>query len=443
MNFVWRHIALSLFVLAVVMLLGFAAGGATGLFASMAAWLGVWLAMQLYYVLKLARWLESPKINTIPHVGGMWSTIFDTLLRQAKSRKKRKQKLGAALQRFNRAAEAIPNGILILDKSGRIGWMNHLAVLHLNLNPATDWNGILRNIVRKPEFLDFLNQPLENTAEIKITLPKNGGISERALLITRAPFQTDELLLITRDISQAEQLNATRTAFVANVSHELRTPLTVINGFLETMADMPDLPREQAQQFIGLMQKEGARMQTLLADLLTLSRLESGVPAEQTPIDLSSLAESLSGDGDTLSAGKHEIHTDIAPDIWISGIYADLYNGLSNLVFNAVRYTPAGGIIRISLQALPSEQPFSLPDVRFAVQDNGPGIAPEHIPHLTERFYRVDKGRSRQSGGTGLGLAIVKHALAEHNSLLHINSTIGEGSEFSAVFKQIVPPARR
>jgi two-component system phosphate regulon sensor histidine kinase PhoR len=227
------------------------------------------------------------------------------------------------------------------------------------------------------------------------------------------------------------------------VSHELRTPLTVINGFLETMADMPDLPREQAQQFIGLMQKEGARMQTLLADLLTLSRLESGVPAEQTPIDLSSLAESLSGDGDTLSAGKHEIHTDIAPDIWISGIYADLYNGLSNLVFNAVRYTPAGGIIRISLQALPSEQPFSLPDVRFAVQDNGPGIAPEHIPHLTERFYRVDKGRSRQSGGTGLGLAIVKHALAEHNSLLHISSTIGEGSEFSAVFKQIVPPARR
>jgi light-regulated signal transduction histidine kinase (bacteriophytochrome) len=120
---------------------------------------------------------------------------------------------------------------------------------------------------------------------------------------------------------------------VANVSHELRTPLTVINGFLETMADMPDLPREQAQQFIGLMQKEGARMQTLLADLLTLSRLESGLPAEQTPIDLSSLAESLSGDGDTLSAGKHEIHTDIAPDIWISGIYADLYNGLSNLVF--------------------------------------------------------------------------------------------------------------
>ena len=311
------------------------------------------------------------------------------------------------------------------------------------MNPATDWNGILRNIVRKPEFLDFLNQPLENSAEIKITLPKNGGISERALLITRAPFQTDEQLLITRDISEAEQLNATRTAFVANVSHELRTPLTVINGFLETMADTPDIPRGQTQQFIGLMQKEGARMQTLLADLLTLSRLESGVPAEQTPIDLSSLAESLSGDGENLSAGKHQIHADIAPDIWISGIYADLYNGLSNLVFNAVRYTPAGGSIRISLKTLSSAQPFSLPDVCFAVQDNGPGIAPEHIPHLTERFYRVDKGRSRQSGGTGLGLAIVKHALAEHNSLLKINSKLGEGSEFSAVFKQIVPPARR
>lgn len=441
MSFVWRHILSGLFISAIVALFGYAAGGVAGGIAGLALSFGVWLVWQFHYILKLAGWLESPKISRMPQVKGMWSNIFDTLLLQAKSRKKRKQKLGSALQRFYRAAEVIPNGILVLDKNGRISWMNGLAIEHLNLNPQTDWNSILRNIVRRPEFLAFLEQPLTKNVEIKINMPKNGGITERTLLVTRAPFQTDEELLITRDISEAEQLNNMRTAFVANVSHELRTPLTVINGFLETMADMPELPAEQSRQFIGMMQKEGARMQSLLADLLTLSRLESGRSNEFTPVDLSALTELLAEDGETLSAGKHTIHTDISPDLWVSGIYTDLYNALSNLVFNAVRYTPAGGEIEISLKTLPSNNMFMLQPLRFAVKDNGPGIEAEHIPHLTERFYRVDKGRSRQSGGTGLGLAIVKHALAEHETMLEISSEVGVGSEFSVVFKQVSPPS--
>ncbi|UOO82122.1 phosphate regulon sensor histidine kinase PhoR [Uruburuella testudinis] len=441
MSFVWRHILAGMFLSAVMALFGYAARGITGALAVLVLCLAVWLIWQFRYIIKLAGWLESPKISAMPQVKGMWANIFDTLLLQAKSRKKRKQKLGAALQRFYRAAEVIPNGILVLDKNGRISWMNGLAVEHLNLDPHNDWESILRNVVRRPEFLDFLNRPLEGTLEIRFNIPKNGGITERALLVTRAPFQTDEELLITHDITEAERLNSTRTAFVANVSHELRTPLTVISGFLETLADTPNLPPEQTRQFIGMMQKESARMQTLLADLLTLSRLESGRSSEHTPVDLSALAQLLAEDGETLSAGKHTIRTDIASDLWINGIYTDLYNGLSNLVFNAVRYTPAGGIIEISLKALPADNLFMLLPLRFAVKDNGPGIAAEHIPRLTERFYRVDKGRSRQSGGTGLGLAIVKHALAEHDTALEISSEVGKGSEFAAVFRQIAPPA--
>lgn len=440
MSFVWRHILAGLFLSAVLALFGYAAYGVVGALAALALCLAAWLVWQLHYILKLAVWLESPKINTVPQAQGMWSGIFDTLLQQAKSRKKRKQKLGAALQRFYRAAEVIPNGILVLDKNGRISWMNGLAVEHFNLDPQRDWESILSNVVRRPEFLEFLERPLEGRQEIRFNMPKNGGVTERSLLVTRARFQTDEELLITHDITDSERLNNTRTAFVANVSHELRTPLTVINGFLETMADMPSLPPEQARQFIGLMQKEGARMQTLLADLLTLSRLESGHGAEYTPVDLSSLVELLAEDGETLSAGKHTIRTEITPDLWINGIYTDLYNGLSNLVFNAIRYTPEGGEITIRVQAMPSENIFMLQPVRFSVQDNGPGIAAGHIPHLTERFYRVDKGRSRRSGGTGLGLAIVKHALAEHETALEIRSEVGKGSEFAAVFKQIPPP---
>lgn len=439
MEFFWKHIANGLFWLSVLALIGYAAKGLGGLLLLCCCWLALWLIWQFYYIFKLVRWLASPKISNIPQVSGMWAQVFNTLLRQAKSRKKRKQKLGSALQRFNRAVETIPNGILILNKQGRITWMNSLAVQHLNLNPHSDWGGILKNLVRTPAFLDYLQHTPQEMPDIKITMPKNGGVTERTLLVSRVEFEGDEELFITRDISEAELLNATRTAFVANVSHELRTPLTVINGFLETMADMPDLPKEQTRQFIGMMQKEGARMQTLLADLLTLSRLESGVKGEHTPIDLSSLAGLLVEDGEALSAGKHTIEADIIPDLWISGIYTDLYNGLSNLVFNAVRYTPEGGHIRISLELVPSDNPFTLQPIRFAVKDNGPGIAAEHLPHLTERFYRVDKGRSRSSGGTGLGLAITKHALAEHETSLKISSEVGVGSEFSVIFKQAAP----
>lgn len=434
----WWAVAKGLFVLALAAVLGYAVAQVEGMLAGLVAVLSLQLAVQLYFTARLSAWLAYPKNNKIPAARGVWGNVFERLLAQNKSRKKRKQKLAQSLQRFNRAAEAMPNGVVILDQEGRISWMNTLAVQHLNLNMQRDWGGILYNVVRRPEFHQFLSTPPKESAEVRLILPRQ-PVGERHLHLLLVPFDGGSRLLISRDISESEKLNATRTAFVANVSHELRTPLTVINGFLETMSDMPEMPVEQMRQFIGIMRKEGSRMQTLLADLLTLSRLESGAPSEPVPLDLSALAVSLVEEGVRLSDGRHIINSRITPDLWVNGVYTDLYNALSNIVFNAVRYTPEGGEIDISLHALPSPNPFMMPDIRFAVKDNGPGIAAEHLPHLTERFYRVDKGRSRQSGGTGLGLAITKHALAEHGAALQIDSELGVGSEFSTVLKQSRP----
>lgn len=437
MGVVWWGLAKGIFITAVCVIVGFAVADWNGALAALAVCTAFGLLVQFYYLLKLASWLEKPQSDTVPQpADGMWRGIFSALLQYAQGRDERKRKLAQSLMRFNRATEAMPNGVLVLDSGGKITWVNRLAVEHLNLDPQHDWGRALAEVMPDGTLQEFLDTPLEQSIEYKLVLPKK-PVGERFVHVIRVPFDDTDQLLITRDISEAEQLNATRTAFVANVSHELRTPLTVINGFLETMADTPDLPAEQSQRFIGLMRKEGSRMQNLLADLLTLSRLESGVAAEHTPINLSQLTALLVEDGQHLSGSRHTVSADIQDDLWVRGVYTDLYNGLSNIIFNAVRYTPTGGSIEVRLHELPNHNPFTLPEIRFSVRDNGPGIAAQHIPHLTERFYRVDKGRSRRTGGTGLGLAITKHALAEHHAVLSIHSEVGIGSEFSTVFKQL------
>lgn len=287
-------------------------------------------------------------------------------------------------------------------------------------------------------FANPLNGQMQQT---QIELPRQNGLP-RSLSLQRLPFMGEAELVLVEDISRRQQLEATRTAFVANVSHELRTPLTVINGFLEMLADYPDLPQEQRLSFVALMQQESTRMLTLINDLLTLSTLEDhGAAAETEPIDLSSLAVQIAQAGQTLSGSRHIIATNIAADVWINGSNHDLYHALSNLMFNAVRYTQDGGEIVLTLTLQDNPNPYKPPLARFAVCDNGPGIAAEHLPHLTDRFYRVDKGRSRESGGTGLGLAIAKHALAHHDSVLEIRSEVGSGSEFAAVFQTVAHQA--
>ncbi|WP_370389546.1 phosphate regulon sensor histidine kinase PhoR [Snodgrassella alvi] len=432
-----RHLYLILITLIVVVMLSLLTGGVQSVVISLCILFFLWLVGYWYHLIKLVRWLERPKLRNVPQGIGIWNTIFNTLMLQAKSRKKRKQKLGVALLRFNRIAETIPEGVLILGLDGRIQWLNHMAAIHLNLDTERDIDGNLAELIAKTDFQQFLHEQDTEFANIKLTFNANGSGLPRILNIIRTPFDEQATLIITQDITAAEQLNATRTAFVANVSHELRTPLTVINGFLETLTDMPELPQEQRQSFIELMSKEGARMRNLLADLLTLSRLESqtDISSRRQPVCLTALAEQVVHEAMLLSAEKHSFISELASDIWVNGIQQDLYNAFSNLLFNAVRYTPPQGTISIRLWS--QDVAPDAKQATFQVSDTGGGIAAEHIPHLTERFYRVDSGRSRQSGGTGLGLAIAKHALAEHGGKLEIESVVGKGSTFSAVLPQM------
>ena len=432
-----HHLYLILATMIVVVVASLLTGGLQFMLISLCCLFFLWLAGYWYHLFKLVRWLERPKLRNVPQGIGIWNNIFNTLMLQARSRKKRKQKLGVALLRFNRIAETIPEGVLILGQDGHIQWLNHLAAIHLNLDAEQDNNSMLADLIENVDFRRFLDKPATESVNIKLTLENMNSGLPRVLNIIRTPFDEQATLIITQDITAAEQLNATRTAFVANVSHELRTPLTVINGFLETLTDMPDLPQEQRQSFIALMSKEGARMNHLLADLLTLSRLENQVVSSvcKQPLNLSTLAEQVVFEAEILSENKHHFICEIAADIWIEGIQQDLYNAFSNLLFNAVRYTPQYGTITIRLYSEQDENNYQ--QTVFQVSDTGPGIAAEHIPHLTERFYRVDSGRSRQSGGTGLGLAIAKYALAEHGGKLQIESIAGHGSTFSAVLLQM------
>ena len=432
-----HHLYLILATLIVVVVASLLAGGLQIMLISLCCLFFLWLAGYWYHLFKLVRWLERPKLRNVPQGIGIWNNIFNTLMLQARSRKKRKQKLGVALLRFNRIAETIPEGVLILGQDGHVQWLNHLAAIHLNLVAEQDNKSMLANLIENIDFRRFLDEPVTESVNIKLTLENMNSGLPRVLNIIRTPFDEQATLIITQDITAAEQLNATRTAFVANVSHELRTPLTVINGFLETLTDMPDLPQEQRQSFIALMSKEGARMNHLLADLLTLSRLENQVVSSvrKQPVNLSTLAEQVVFEAEILSENKHHFICEIAADIWIEGIQQDLYNAFSNLLFNAVRYTSQYGTITIRLYSEQDENNYQ--QTVFQVSDTGPGIAAEHIPHLTERFYRVDSGRSRQSGGTGLGLAIAKYALAEHGGKLQIESITGKGSTFSAILPQM------
>jgi two-component system phosphate regulon sensor histidine kinase PhoR len=253
------------------------------------------------------------------------------------------------------------------------------------------------------------------------------------LSVRVVPYGQDQKLLLSRDITQAEKLETMRRDFVANVSHELKTPVTVISGFLETLADgKVRLDEARGKQVIGIMREQSERMQRLIEDLLVLSALEaSASPASEAPIAMPPLIDALVEEARALSEGRHNIVLEAVTPGWLEGNQQELRSAFGNLVSNAIRYTPQGGAIHVSWTAQGG-------DGRFTVRDSGIGIEPRHIPRLTERFYRVDSSRSRETGGTGLGLAIVKHVLTRHQAALEIRSAPGEGSSFTAVF-----PARR
>lgn len=376
---------------------------------------------------KLCDWVRDPRLDAVPLSTGPWEDAYALLARTLRSQRQQESTLSAALQRFQRAGAALPDGMVILDEQDTIQWCNPAAERHLGIEYARDAGHQITYLVRAPSFVDFLRA--ESRGEPLVL--RLGRESDRpaVLSVTLVPFGDRDRLLISRDIARIEAVETTRRDFVANVSHELRTPLTVMIGFLETVMDTQELP-PVVSRYLGLVMVQTRRMQRLVEDLLTLSRLESGDnPVSDDPVDVVALARRLRDDAIALSAGKHRIDFEAATSARLRGSAHELQSAFSNLLTNAVRYTPAGG----SIQIVWREDEGKL---CFDVTDTGIGVDPDHVPRLTERFYRVDRSRSRETGGTGLGLAIVKHVATRHGARLDIESEVGRGSRFTMVFPE-------
>ena len=380
---------------------------------------------QVRNAIKLMKWVRQPS-NPVPDGTGPWEDAFAALHRLEKARRGEHERLSSALARFQSAGTAMPDAVVILDAANRIDWCNPIAERFLGIDGSRDAGQPVINLVRVPDFAAYLQR--EAFSE-PLTLRLARG-SELMLSIRVIPYGQDQKLLLCRDITQASRLETMRRDFVANVSHELKTPLTVVSGFLETLADGEvTLSEARTREAFVLMQQQTARMLQLIEDLLTLSALESSPTlTDATPVDVPELLQSLLNEGKALSNGRHDIVLESEAGLKVSGSANELRSAFGNLLANAVRYTPAGGKIRMTWKRRSSGEG------EFAVEDSGIGFEAKHIPRLTERFYRIDQGRSRETGGTGLGLAIVKHVLTRHLAQLEIQSEPGRGSRFAAVF---------
>ncbi|MBD5801387.1 Phosphate regulon sensor protein PhoR [Azoarcus sp. Aa7] len=424
----WVQAVRMLGLVALLALIVGAIGGKVAALAMLFAGLLAMLAYQLLNLQRLVEWMHAPAGLSLPAGVGIWAHIFYDLDRRSRTAVDLRERLTGALDRFHEASQAMPDGVLYLSANDRIEWLNRKAEQHFGIDGRRDHGVLVTTLVREPEFVRFL-QAGDYADPLVLHSTRRAGLT---LLLQVVPFGDEQKMVVSRDVSQLEKLETMRRDFIANVSHELRTPLTVVTGFLETLIDgRDDFAPEDVTNFLQLALDQSLRMQTLIEDLLTLSALETGAPAAvEERVDVAALVHSIAEDTRLLSNGRHEIDADIdarAGCATLLGSEKELRSAFANLASNAVRYTPSGGRIRLS---------WSCTDGRgeFAVEDNGIGIDAEDIPRLTERFYRVDRGRSRETGGTGLGLAIVKHILSRHQAELRIASEPGRGSRFSARF---------
>lgn len=389
--------------------------------------LALFLFFHLRALYRLDARLRHSKSYTPPNVDGVWGEVYYLFYRSQQRQRKRKKLLVSYLNRFKMMTKAMPDATVVLRHGSEIEWFNEAAQHQLGLRHPQDLTQRIDNLIRLPSFVAFLRNQ-NNGEPLEIPSPDHEGMM---LSIVVIPYGNDRHLLVARDVSQLHRLEETRRDFVANASHELRTPLTVINGYLETMADSPDDDPIKSRwgSPVKVMYEQSLRMTSIVDDLLMLSRLETS-PREihREVVDIPSLIRLVAEEGRELSGDKkHVISVEIDGSISLRGNQPQLYSVFTNLVFNAVHYTPAGGTIVIRWYLTES-------GVCFEVEDSGVGIAPQHISRLTERFYRVDVGRSRDAGGTGLGLAIVKHILDHHDGHLTIKSMVGKGSVFRSRF---------
>ncbi|MDM0013538.1 phosphate regulon sensor histidine kinase PhoR [Variovorax sp. J22P168] len=404
------------------------------------AWLGAWLGALLW--LLLDAWRAQRLLDVLRHDAaglpsrgpGVWGELSERIRKLLRERDLKIRQAEDRLQEFLAAIQASPNGVVLLDEQGRIEWCNQTAASQFGIDAERDLLQHMANLVRDPAFVAYLaswNYSRDVLIDAPAKAQQHRGQAAR-LSVQVHPYAGNRRMLLTRDITSLEQAEAMRRDFVANVSHEIRTPLTVLAGFVETLQNLP-LEADERARYLGLMAQQSHRMETLVNDLLTLSRLEgSAAPPDRRWTPMRALLAQCEDEGRGLSqrltSQGHRLSFAIDAASEIAGAPTELQSAMSNLVSNAIRYTPGGGEVAVSWRLLPDGRG------EYAVRDSGPGIAAEHLPRLTERFYRVDRSRSRETGGTGLGLAIVKHVAQRHGAELRIESTPGLGSRFALVF---------
>jgi len=385
-----------------------------------------YLGWTLHQMRRLQEWLRrSQPDEPPPDAHGLWGDIFDNLYQMQRRDLRLRGQLQSVIDRVQGSTAALKDAVVMLDSDGNLEWWNPAAERLLGLKKPQDTGHPVGNLVRHPSFKEYFDSG-RHEEPLELSSPVNDRLW---LQITITRYGNSEHLMVVRDITRLQQLEQMRKDFVANVSHELRTPLTVISGYLETMLEHIEEMPPRWTRALNQMNQQAGRMQHLLNDLLLLAKLEATSPPTKTqPVAVAALLQSIRGDALALSADRnHVINLEADPTLVLKGSEAELRSAFSNLVFNAVKYTPDGGEIRIRWW-------HNEHGAHLAVQDSGIGIESKHLPRLTERFYRVDSSRASNTGGTGLGLAIVKHVLLRHQGRLDVNSTPSKGSTFTCHF---------
>jgi two-component system phosphate regulon sensor histidine kinase PhoR len=391
-----------------------ALGIATAVLAARAYW-------RLYRVLRFLDWRK--QLRTVDGQG-LWAALETLIHRRQTENRTRSRRLVRLLRAYRQAATAMPDGALVINRrDGRLVWFNKTARHLLGLRyPQSLGEPLLDSFPDTPRVRDWLAAGQTDEPLLDIASPADPLVRLSLRLI---PYSATQWLVVARDVTKLMRLEQVRRDFVANVSHELRTPLTVVHGYLDMIEpeDHPDLA-----VMVEEMRRQSQRMTQLVEDLLTLSRLEAQEHLPEEPLGMASMLVTLRREAEALSQGRHQIVVEDAAGCDLTGSVKELHSAFSNLVSNAVRYTPTDGRILIRFSRTADG------GARLAVQDSGYGIPAQHLPRITERFYRVSTSRSRESGGTGLGLSIVKHVLSLHQGRLEIESEVGKGSTFACVF---------
>lgn len=370
---------------------------------------------------RLRKYILNDSLETMSLPSGYWEEVFYRLQRSIKNQKQKLLTIERQHHHFIEAFQASPNGIVMLDEEDQIEWCNSIAERFFGLIFRRDVMQRINFLIRRPEFIQYITK---RNFDEPLLMERMGQDSSISLMLQAFPFGQGRHLLLVQNVTDLQKADAMRRDFVANVSHEMRTPITVLMGFLETVQTL-DLKKEQQDQYFEMMMAQALRMKSLVEDLLTLANLESNsLPAVSKPVSLQTLMALLKNDAEALSLGKHSFSFDILSKQSLLGDEREILSAFSNLVSNAIRYTPDIGAVQVKWDVNAEGQG------EFSVTDTGPGIAAEHLSRLTERFYRVDRSRSRDTGGTGLGLAIVKHIASRHQAQLIIESTLGKGSTF-------------